>query len=182
MQRKEVRGWRVWVRGVALGLLCVAGQAAHAVTQTFTFTGATQTFIVPAGVTSIAVEAWGAQGGFNTAVTNNLGGYAAGNLTVVPGDVLTIRVGGQGAGLAGGFNGGGAGDTGGAGGGGASDIRRGGDALTDRVLVAGGGGGGGVWAGTGLEVTGGFGGGLNGGPGFRGTPATPGGTGGAQAP
>ncbi|RZJ07319.1 MAG: hypothetical protein EOO54_23590, partial [Haliea sp.] len=79
MNRVDAGRWMVWCRGLALGLLCLAGQAAHAVTQTFTFTGATQTFTVPAGVTTIAVEAWGAQGGVNAAVTNNLGGYAAGN-------------------------------------------------------------------------------------------------------
>jgi len=32
-------------------------------TQTFSYTGGEQTWVVPAGVTSVTIEAWGAQGG-----------------------------------------------------------------------------------------------------------------------
>ena len=43
--------------------------------QTFSYTGAQQTFVVPAGVTSISVDAYGAQGGSNSPSTNiNSGG------------------------------------------------------------------------------------------------------------
>ncbi|GIK69385.1 MAG: hypothetical protein BroJett020_06800 [Bacteroidota bacterium] len=105
-------------------------------TQTFSYTGSTQTFTVPAGVTKITIEAWGAQGqGGN----GGLGGYVKGDLTVTPGQVLNIYVGGKN-----GYNGGGLGHAAVLrNGGGASDVRVGGTALANRVIVAGGGGGGG---------------------------------------
>ncbi len=109
---------------------------------TFSYTGAMQTYTVPAGVNWIQVECWGAQGPDNGSSTGGLGGYVSGELTVTPGEDLYIYVGGMD-----GFNGGGAGGTGGGGGmdgmngGGGSDIRRIGTTLTDRILVAGGGGG-----------------------------------------
>jgi gliding motility-associated-like protein len=130
---------------------------------TFNFTGAPQTFTVPAGVNSVNIEAWGAQGGTADSPGNNVnsGGYASGDLAVSPGDVLNIYVGGQPGGTVGGWNGGGNGFTDsntGSGGGGASDVRVGGTALTDRVIVAGGGGGH-----ASNDGFGGFGGGLTGG-------------------
>jgi hypothetical protein len=95
------------------------------VTQAFTYTGAQQSFTVPAGVTSVSIDAYGAQGGNS----GGLGGRATGALSVTPGQVLYVYVGGAGANgsgsgwHAGGFNGGGngysggGGDQGGAGGG-----------------------------------------------------------------
>lgn len=145
---------------------------------TFTYTGAEQTWVVPAGVTSITVEAYGAQGGSNSASNVNYGGYVEADIAVVPGSTIYIYVGEQPTGLAGGFNGGGAGDTGGAGGGGASDIRIGGNTLNDRVVVAGGAGGGGFW--NSQEVVGGVGGGLIAGAGYRDVPTTVGGDPGTQ--
>ncbi len=119
--------------------------------QTFNHTGAVQTWVVPAGVTSINIQAFGGQGNANAAGTavGGLGGSASGTLAVTPGETLNIYVGGGGAtGVTGGFNGGGNGGTTGTcltapggGGGGASDIRQGGTALSNRVIVAGGGGG-----------------------------------------
>ncbi len=112
-------------------------------TTTFMFTGATQQYVVPAGVTEVMIEALGAQGGAGNNVRGGLGGYASGLLTVTPGEVLEIYVGESPVGLAGGFNGGGSTGSGsphGAGGG-ASDVRQGGSTLMDRVIVAGGGGG-----------------------------------------
>ena len=100
-------------------------------TFTFTSPGGSQPFIVPPGVTTLTVTAQGAQGGTGGS-PGGLGGSVTATLTVVPGETLNVRVGGQGgagaAGAAGGFNGGGAGGTGsfGGGGGGASDIRSGG--------------------------------------------------------
>jgi hypothetical protein len=88
-------------------------------------------------------------------------------MSLTPGEVLTIMVGGAAPGLGrtfGGFNGGGgAGLYGGThdlagGGGGATDVRRGGQGLSDRVLVAGGGGGGGSHN-DGFGPSGGWGGG-----------------------
>lgn len=110
---------------------------------TFDYTGAMETYTVPVGVTSIQIEAYGAQGANNGSSTGGRGGYISGEITVTPGDVLNVYVGGQD-----GFNGGGAGGTGGSpaerngvNGGGASDVRVGGDTFDDRVIVAGGGGG-----------------------------------------
>ena len=112
----------------------------------YAYTGSQQTFVVPAGVSTITIKAWGAQGG---TANGGLGGYSTGNLSVSQGQTLFLYVGGQGAtGQTGGFNGGGTGgyDTNGggtigSGGGGASDVRTGTIGLGNRVLVAGGGGG-----------------------------------------
>ena len=70
---------------------------------TFNYTGAVQTFTVPVGVTSLTIQAEGAQGGSNAGgIVGGLGGMATGTLAVTPGDVLNIYVGGQN-----GYNGGG---------------------------------------------------------------------------
>src|SRR5690606_3996621 len=122
-------------------------------------TGAEQTFVVPEGVTSVVVDAYGAEGGGTSNCCSGLprggdGGRVQATPPVTPGETLYIYVGGRGgngdglgAAVPGGFNGGGptplgAGRPGGSGGG-ATDIRRGGNTLAARVLVAGGGGGGG---------------------------------------
>ncbi|MFM2016782.1 MAG: hypothetical protein RL007_438 [Bacteroidota bacterium] len=118
-------------------------------TDTYVYTGAPQYFVIPAGVDSVILEAWGAQGNSNAlSVAGGLGGYATGKLAVNAGDTLWIFVGGGGAvTTAGGYNGGGAGGNGGCaqafggGGGGASDVRLGGTTLNDRVIVGAGGGG-----------------------------------------
>lgn len=121
-------------------------------TQTFNFTGGIQTFTVPNGVTQIYVELYGGQGGngANGTNPNNIGGVGGrggkvtGYVTVSPGQIYNIFVGGQGATPTGGFNGGGNGGTQNAGGGGgATDIRYPGTGTTDRIIVSGGGGGGG---------------------------------------
>ena len=80
------------------------------VTTTFAFTGAVQTYTVPAGVTSINLKSWGAQGNSNAGgIVGGFGGYAEGNLVVTPGQVLNVNVGGGAAtSINGGFNGGGA--------------------------------------------------------------------------
>ncbi len=118
----------------------------------FLYTGAMQTFTVPAGITSVTIEAWGAQG-WSGSYSGGKGGYAKGNLAVTSGQTLYIFVGGQGTAAVGegipsgaGWNGGGLGQTNASpnsagGGGGASDVRVGGTALANRVIVAGGGGG-----------------------------------------
>ncbi|MBS2014200.1 MAG: hypothetical protein JST00_15025 [Deltaproteobacteria bacterium] len=161
--------------------------------QTFDFTGAAASFTVPAGVTELTIEAWGAQGNRNVqSVVGGLGGYATGKLAVAGGDVLRVYVGGgANTGIGANFNGGGAAGTsacaaaqGGAGGG-ASDVRKAGGTLTDRVIVAGGGGGAGGnrVSDCGRGTGGGGGGGWFGGGGGAGFPgATPGAvpTGGSQ--
>ncbi|MDB5196841.1 MAG: hypothetical protein JWP88_1212 [Flaviaesturariibacter sp.] len=159
-------------------------------TQTFTYTGAAQTIVVPAGVTSMLVDAMGASGGtsYNGGVPGK-GGRVQAMLTVTPGQTLTLYVGGAGAPgttnppSAGGFNGGGIGTgysgcCGAGGGGGATDIRIGGSALTNRVLVAAGGGAAGSDGGS---TSGGGAGGLIGGTPENGNnPSTLEATGGTQ--
>lgn len=151
---------------VPLAALSMAGGAgASTSSQTFSCTGAAQTFTVPAGVTSLTVDAFGAEGGMSsTDQAGGNGGEAIATIAVTPGETLQVNVGCQPTGsdfADGGFNGGGAandlptpGGTGG-GGGGASDVRQGGTALADRVVVAGGGGGGGTFDTAGGGVGGG---------------------------
>lgn len=126
--------------------------------SSFAFTGGVQSFTVPCGVTSISVDAAGAGstigvGSWANYGNNNpgLGARTQATLTVTPGQLIYIYVGGQPApGYLGGYNGGGDGGTGygageeGGGGGGASDIRSAGNTLSDRLVVAGGGGGAGA--------------------------------------
>ena len=111
-------------------------------TATFAYTGASQTYTVPAGVTSLQVTADGSTGQNFFSVLGGRGARVTATLAVTPGEVLAVMVGG------GTYNGGGAGN--GAGnGGGATDLRRvlatgsTGDYLGSRnaLLVAGGGGG-----------------------------------------
>ena len=66
-----------------------------AATNTFDFTGSNQSFTVPAGVTSITMEGFGAAGGDNEAgdASGGNGGYLKSTITVTPGEVLTIVVG-----------------------------------------------------------------------------------------
>jgi hypothetical protein len=127
-------------------------------TITFAYTGDYYSWTVPAGVSSISVDAYGAQGGksnyrTSTAVPGS-GGRLQATLTTTSAETLHIYVGGQGspASVASnasspGWNGGGKGGRGngtgyyGAGGGGASDIRTSVGNLSTRILVAGGGGG-----------------------------------------
>lgn len=121
-------------------------------TTTFAYTGSPQTYTVPAGVTRLAVVATGASGGLFSDINYGYGAIVQATVTVLPGEVLTVVVGGpgsQGSSFnAGGFNGGGTGADNG-GGGGATDLRRASsnprtdDYLASRnaLLVAGGGGG-----------------------------------------
>lgn len=156
---------------------------------TFNYTGAVQAWVVPAGVSSITIECWGAEGGYRSTSSPDYypgkGGYVKGNLNVTAGETLRIYVGGEGqdgafgADGAGGWNGGGnAGATSqvrGGGGGGASDVRQGGTALSTRKIVGAGGGG----IGTAASAPGGDGGAATGETG--GPNATQAGEGGTQS-
>ncbi len=156
--------------------------AAASATTTFNYTGAMQTFTVPAGITQMTVDAKGAQGG---GTYGGNGGRTQAVITVTPGEVLNLFVGSKptiqlGPG---GYNGGGAvtalpcgGGSDGFPGGGASDIRRAGTAFSNRIIVAGGGGGQGYSNGAG-----GLGGGLIGGDGFTSWIAGTNGKGGTQS-
>ena len=93
---------------------------------TFSYTGAVQNYTVPVGVTTITIDAYGAQGGSYGGFTGGLGARIKGDVTVTPGQVLSVYVGGQGVPSQ---NAGG--------GGGGSGVSNGGTAL----VVAGAGGG-----------------------------------------
>ena len=138
----------------ALGLLLATASATHAQTTTaFAYTGASQTYVVPAGVTRLQVVATGARAGRVGVTNGGAGGQGAvvtATVTVVPNETLTILVGGTSSGATGGCNGGGnAAGAGQDGGGGATDLRRTGAGTGDylgtrNALVVAGGGGGGV--------------------------------------
>ena len=161
----------------------------------FSFTGSSQNYTVPSCVNSITFDVQGAKGGNGnpTASSGGNGGRVTGVLTVTPGQVLQINVGGLGSnglttGFApGGFNGGGAGayssgNYGGGGGGGATDIRLFPYSLNDRIVVAGGGGGGAYnYSNTNYDK-GGNGGGTTGQAGFSGNVAGGTGPGGGGGP
>ncbi len=152
---------------------------------TFNYTGGEQTWTVPAGITQVVIEVWGAMGGGSLCSggppddDGGLGGYSRGTLAVTPGETLYIYVGEKGnygnPVSAGGWNGGGGGGHYGGGGGGGTDVRQGGNSCHDRVIVAGAGGGGNC--GSPNHGAGGFGGGLDGGPGLSFAWASPSGGG-----
>ena len=152
--------------------------------MTYQYTGAVQTYTVPVGVTLIEISAAGAAGGSgynsNQWGPGGLGGYISTLLSVSPGQVYYVYVGGMGASRttyygishsSGGYNGGGscAGPNTGEGGGG-TDVRRVANDVTTRIIVSGGGGGGQSWN------NGGNGGGLLGGNGLGGCTAVNGGS------
>ncbi len=120
----------------------------------FTYTGSAQTWTVPSGVTAVLADLTGgagaaattSPGGPNVATQGGNGGRELAVVSVTPGQVLQVNVGGAGNATAGGFNGGGTAPSTGGGGGGASDVRYpagdGSYPLTNRLVVAAGGGGG----------------------------------------
>ena len=155
-------------------------------TASFVYTGAPETWTVPADVTSIVVTTCGASGENLLIADINVkfagkpghGGCVTAAVLVTPGDTVNVRVGGHPR------------DAGitsvawpdggtmtcpdivcGGGGGGSSDIRIGGDTLADRVLVGGGGGGGGAGVNGGAGGNAGGGGGTLDGFGGNGGPA-----------
>src|SRR6266540_2720199 len=98
-RRSRVPAAIVAVVAMASTLALVAGApnaGAAPVTVPFSFTGAAQTFAVPAGVTAVTVDAFGAQGGSATDGTSGgAGGEATATIAVTPGEVLQVNVGGQ---------------------------------------------------------------------------------------
>lgn len=121
----------------------VGGAAEGGVVETVYSTAGADTFVVPAGVTSVSIKAWGGGGGGGGASPDRIGGdgggagYASATITVTPAETLDIRVGGGGAGGTGFSTGTDSGN--GGGGGGYSAVYR----STTPLLVAGAGGGGG---------------------------------------
>jgi hypothetical protein len=155
----------------------LATSSGDTVATGFQFVGVPESYVVPPRVCRIRIDAVGAAGGESgTTGTPGAGAEATALILVKPGERLLVRVGGVGGPAAGptpgqgGWNGGGAGGRAvdesdghpgqaGSGGGGASDVRRGGDGLDDRIIVAGGGSGG---AGGGIGGPIGMGGGNGG--------------------
>jgi Glycine rich protein len=127
--------------------LAFAATAAAVETEVFAYTGAEQEFEVPEGVHFIKVDLVGGTGGDAATASGGEADEVVSGLSVIPGTILYIEVGGRGESEAeggeGGFNGGG---DGAGGGGGASDIRtapRSTPLSTEdtRLIVAAGGGG-----------------------------------------
>jgi hypothetical protein len=113
----------------------------------FSFNGSDQTWPVPVNVTSILVEAYGAQGG-NKDVAGGLGGKVQAIVKVTPGETLYLMVGGQPSIHTAVYgNGGNAGTNAsssaqqGAAGGGMTALFRTSVAMSNVLVVAGGGGG-----------------------------------------
>lgn len=144
--------------------------------NSFTYSGSDQTFVVPSGATSLTVKMWGAGGGGGYGMTGGGGGFTSGTLAVSAGQVLTFIVGRGGAyqstatTYGGGGGGGGATYTGS--GGGRSTIR---NSSGTELMTVGGGGGGGTFG------TSGAGGGSNGLAGTCGGTGCTAGGGGGQA-
>ena len=207
-RKRRLARFSVVSAAMCLGLATGGSGIARATTKSFFFTGAEQTFKVPAGVTSLHVVAVGGRGGTGAANSNSggFGARATADLAVTPGQLLFVEVGGNGsdgsaaAGGAGGFNGGGSGGNsgdngetnvgkGGGGGGGASDVRTdpmsGGEAsVVSRLIIAGGGAGSGGFASGGAGgaagLDGGNAGGVGGGAGGHGATSTSAGLGGGN--
>ena len=119
---------------------CIFLQVNNPTTASFSYSGAAQSYVIPADVTYIKIDMAGAAGS-----ANGNGGYGARIQAVIPvltGTTLNFYIGGAGYT----FNGGGTVVGGGGAGGGATDIRIGGNLLSNRVLVAGAGGGGTAYA------------------------------------
>ena len=129
------------------------------------YTGSYQEYVVPSGVYKLSVSAYGGQGGSTHTAAGGAGGHILADISVTPGQILYVYVGGAGGTNGAGYNGGGMSYDGcGGGGGGASDVRTAVGDLYSRLVVAGGGGG----AGTGRDrskfcMYGGSGGGYIGG-------------------
>ncbi|MBX7207786.1 MAG: tandem-95 repeat protein [Verrucomicrobiaceae bacterium] len=168
---------------VTAGLTGFPTPAAAQTKITFTSSGS---YVVPAGVSTVIVKAWGAGGASGETETalrapGGGGGHVKGQLAVTPGETLSIVVGAGGSGTTGGASPVGAGGAGSTatnaptsgGGGGASGVMRGATALA----VAGAGGGGGSTQ-TASPFAGGAGGGA---AGVDGQDATFGGKGGTQS-
>ena len=151
-------------------------QAPGSGTKVIYATSGGSSWVVPTGVTSITVKAWGAGGGGGggggasypySGGDGGGAGFAQATITVTPAETLTVRVGGRGY----------PGDTydgagGGGGGGGYSGVLR---SSTELIIAAGGGGGGGAGCQS-SGAAGGVGGGTTGGSG-----SGYGGTGGTQS-
>lgn len=152
---------------------------AEATTETFRFTNATSSWTVPTGVSSIALELKGSEGG-GTNQASSTAGNASGTLAVTAGTVYYFCVGGSITGDTrgtGGFCGGGLGGANGFGGGGMTWFSTSGIFSSSSVIIlSAGAGGNGIC----VQNIGGNGGGTSGTSGGNGSTGT-GGGGGTQS-
>ncbi len=79
-------------------MLALAAPAA-ATTDTFNYTGAAQSWTVPAGVTEATFDLYGAQGDgdVDSVFDPGLGGQATATIAVTAGASIQVNVGGQGS-------------------------------------------------------------------------------------
>ena len=137
--------------------------------KVFNYTGASQTFTIPPGVSSVEVKAWGGGGcifdetpayaASNNSEFGGAGGFSSARISVTPGEILRIDVAGGGRGTGnGGWPNGGNYYNGGCPAGGSSNVYSVSNAQNTVLIVAGGGGGGGWY--TGNQTNGAPGGGL----------------------
>lgn len=155
---------------VAGGYIYSVGGIGSATTTTVAYnTAGSSTFVVPAGINNVTVQAWGAGGGGAAGNGTNRGGHGGGGgyakavIATTPAESLTVEVGSGGAKAAANQNGGG--------GGGYSAVKR----SATFLVQAGGGGGGGGTVGTGVGGNGGAGGGATAASGAAGSGGTAGG-------
>ncbi|MBU3641842.1 autotransporter-associated beta strand repeat-containing protein, partial [Polynucleobacter sp. Fuers-14] len=135
----------------ALNYLGLGGTGSYVASfsNTYSYTGASQTYVVPVGISTITYSVNGASGASSTG-NGGLGGLISGTMSVTAGQNLYLFVGGAGSGTVGGWNGGANGiASSGGGGGGATSIQTintlmstAGNAVSSGVLVVAGGGGG----------------------------------------
>lgn len=161
-------------------LYVIGGVNGSGGTSSYSTVGA-HNFVVPSGITTVTVKAWGAGGGgagggyYSSGGAGGGGGFAQSTLSVTTGETLNITVGGGGG--RGNFSSGSYGDYAGDGGGGGgySSVYNG---STPLILAAGGGGGGSSYDSTpGAGGAGGGASGVDGGDGGSGN----GGSGGSQS-
>ena len=69
--------------------LSLSGEGRVSTTQTFNYTGSIVSWTVPAGVTTVRIEAWGGQGGGNR---GGKGARVRGDFIVTPGETLKLIV------------------------------------------------------------------------------------------
>ena len=113
--------WLLYRSLLSLLLVLIFFSTASAVAKystTFNYTGSVQNFTVPVGYSFVTIYAYGAQGGkctycYSGTEVGGLGGMVEATVSVTPGQVLFINVGGMGfsgTSDAGGYNGGGSGE------------------------------------------------------------------------
>lgn len=120
---------------VCQGTTCVHTSTAPPGSMTFAYSGADQSFAVPTCVSTVTIEAWGAEGGRGspdaTSGVPGMGGYIKSDHNLAAGTNLVVVVGGRGLQVLP--------DNKGGGGGGRSEVRI--SSPSSVVIVAGGGGG-----------------------------------------